>query len=189
MTGRSHPNVPKGLALVLLCALAVLPLSIAGTAAAADVTKVGWVRAQSVLEGTAEGARIRSQSDEYIAARQKIVDLEQRELETLEKQLKDQSTLLSDQARAGKEAEFRRKLDDYREKVSQMAVEIERKQAELLGSFSKTIKEAAQKVARRDGYAYVFDSPEDGVLIYADPAHDLTDKVIAELNAAAKSPQ
>ncbi|MDH5526213.1 MAG: OmpH family outer membrane protein [Nitrospirota bacterium] len=171
-----------GMLALLLAGLLASP-----AAHAADAVKMGWVRAQVVLESTDAGGKIRSQSDEYIAARQKIIDLEQGELEAMEKKLKAQASLLSEQALAEKEGEFRKKLERYREKVTELAMEIEHKQAELLAEFSGILKATVASVARREGYAFVFDSPEDGMLVYADPAHDLTDKVIAELNAASKS--
>lgn len=170
---------------LLMAALSLLLAAV--PARAADGGKMGWLRAQVVLDKTTAGERIRAQSDEYIAARQTIIDLEQKSLEEMERKLKSQASLLSEQARAEKEDEFRRKLEDYRKKVSELAMEIEKRQAELLAEFSGILKDAVSRVAKREGYTFVFDSPEDGMLVYADPAHDLTDKVIAELNAAEKS--
>ena len=58
--------------------------------------------------------------------------------------------------------------------------EIYRKQAELVGPVLEKIKSVIEKVGKENEYDYIFDTVA-GNILYAEPVHDLTDKVLYEL--------
>jgi outer membrane protein len=57
-------------------------------------------------------------------------------------------------------------------------IDLRDKQMELLEPFQEKLKEALKKVAKANGYNYIFDI---STLLYKSPNDDLTDKVKAEL--------
>jgi Skp family chaperone for outer membrane proteins len=54
-------------------------------------------------------------------------------------------------------------------------------QEEKFGPLYDQVYAAAEKVATENGYDYVFDLSADNSWIYTNQAHNLTEKVIAEL--------
>lgn len=69
------------------------------------------------------------------------------------------------------------KIADFEQKSQQ---QIYQKSEELLAPIQQKIQDAIDAVAKDQGYAYVFDASL-GVLLYADPANDITALVRANL--------
>lgn len=65
-----------------------------------------------------------------------------------------------------------------REKFAQGTGEIYKKQDEIFGPVKSKIYKAIKVVALKEGVKFVFDKAGDVVLLYADPAADLTYKVL-----------
>ena len=59
--------------------------------------------------------------------------------------------------------------------------ELARLQDELLGPIEDSIYEAVKAVAKAEGYAVVFDRASDQGIIYASPAIDISNQVLAKL--------
>jgi len=68
------------------------------TVSFADSLKVGFVDAQKVFETSAEGRQAQQKVEEYVNSRQKIIDIEEKELRQLEEDMRRQASLLSPEA-------------------------------------------------------------------------------------------
>jgi len=78
---------------VALLAVVFAPLMVSPVFA--DGLKIGFVNAQKVLEASQGGKQIQEKMEEFVSSRQKIIDLEEKELRELEAELKEQMDLLS----------------------------------------------------------------------------------------------
>ena len=67
------------------------------------------------------------------------------------------------------------------EKFGQGTGEIYRKQQEIMQPVLTKVKNTIEKVAKSEGLQFVFDKTQDALLIYADPAFDITFKVLDSL--------
>ena len=73
-----------------------------------------------------------------------------------------------------------------REKFAQGTGEIYKKQDEIFGPVKSKIYQAIKDVAKKEDVKFVFDKAGDVVLLYADPASDLTYKILDYLKTGGK---
>ncbi len=153
----------------------------------ASAMKVGFVDAQHVFETSEEGKRVQGKVQEYVQSRQKIIDIEEKELRSLEEDFKVQAALLSPDAVKMKQEEMQQKFAEYQKKAREMNQEVQDKKIETNRAFFKTLEAAIQEVAKKEGFDFVLDkNREGGTVLYSDEASDITDKVIAQLNEMTK---
>jgi len=164
----------------LLLLVSAAPALAAGPAA----PTVGWIDAQKILDQTKAGQSIKTRVEAFRDSRQKVIDTDESELKELEDKLGQQTSLLSDDARKQKQAEFQKKLGEYQKKVVQLNRELQDKKDELLKEFNDVLVRAVKKVAAAEGYSYVLDYGGEGSVLYGAPQFDITDKVMAEVDAS-----
>jgi outer membrane protein len=73
-----------------------------------------------------------------------------------------------------------------REKFAQGTGEIYKKQDEIFGPVKSKIYSAIKDIAKKENIKFVFDKAGDVILLYADPASDLTYKVLDFLKTGGK---
>jgi outer membrane protein len=165
-------------------ALLLLALAAPALAAGPAAPTIGWIDAQKILDQTKAGQSIKTRVEAFRDSRQKVIDTDESELKELEDKLGQQTSLLSDDARKEKQAEFQKKLGDYQKKVVQLNRELQDKKDELLKEFNDVLVRAVKKVAAAEGYSYVVDYGGEGSVLYGAPQFDITDKVMAEVDAS-----
>jgi Skp family chaperone for outer membrane proteins len=145
--------------------------------------KVGYVNSDRIL----------SEFDEAREAQTKL-EIEAKKLEdqyrglltkldSLQKDYDRQKMMMSETRRKTKETE----ISQLQESIQRFQVEklgpdgeIYKKQAELVTPILEKIKTVIAKVGKDGKYDFIFDTVA-GNILYAEPAHDVTDKVIYEL--------
>jgi outer membrane protein len=171
------------LGVVLLLALGVQPLL------AADPVKVGVMDQQIVMERSMAGKRALEDIKSYSTTRQKIINADDQELKDLEQALQDPNSKLSEAVKQEKQEQFRSKLEAYQRRLQDFNREIQQKQREMVAEYSKKIAAAAQAVAQKEGYLAILDKGNDAlirVVIYHQPALDVTDLVVKEFDRQNK---
>ena len=144
--------------------------------------KIGFVDPQKVLDESLFGKEIQKSINEYVQSRQKIVDLEEKELKKLQEEITKQKDILSPEAKKKKEETFQRRFMEYQQKVNELQKEIEHRKAEKLNEFNEKLKEVVTRIGLEEGYTAIFNNPDMNLIIYAQPAANITDRVIAEMN-------
>lgn len=170
---------------IAVCTLVVLFSLMLGKGYAQNL-KVGFVDAQKVLESSKEGKRVKTNMEEYVKSRQKIIDLEETELKQLEEDLTRQAALLSAEAKKVKQDDFQKKLMEYQKKATELNKEVQGKKFDTLREFNKKLEEAVKQIAEKEGYTFVLDkNAEGGSVIYAKETFDITPKVIEQVDRTA----
>jgi len=160
--------------------LALVPFA---TTASADTLKIGFVNAQKVLEGSAEGKQVQEKIKAFIESRQRIISLEEDELRQLDEELAQQAELLSPEAKKVKQEELQKKVMAYRKKAAEFDKEILEKRREIDKSFLDKIKSVIKGIAKKGGYTFVLNKSEGpGAVFYAQESLDLTEQVIAAID-------
>lgn len=173
------------------CMLAVvLGLSMARTAQA---QKVGIVDLQAVLDQSVRGRaakdRLRDLGDKLQQEIKTKLDLKKQkedELQKLQTEFRSQKDLLTEQARAAKDEEYRRRarelkrfIDDtnrFTEDVTQEFREREMRETQLL---LLTVRKVVQEIGEREGYSLVLEGNENtAVVLYFNKAIDITPKIV-----------
>lgn len=177
----------------LLAALAFLPLA----ALAQPAPKVFTVDMGRAFEAhpraQAEQAALRSDEQKATAQLKKI----EGEARALADKMKDQQTRFDDPtASASQKEAIRAEAAKTGQDLAAKQVEgqqfLQKTQADLQGRIDRLrgqliadVAKAAGDVARRKGGTLVYDR---GTLVYADPAYDITNEVIAEVAKSAGRP-
>lgn len=165
--------------------IAVVAAVLVAAPAWAEV-KIGVVEPQKVLDGTKAGKKIKDSLQEYVKARQKVIDMEEDELKKMEEDLVKQGAVLSPDAKKDKEERFRQKMVEYQRKVQQLNQEVQVKKKETLDEFNKSLEQIIRGIADREKITLVVEKGDNGagaLIIYSHPSLDLTDRVIRDLDA------
>jgi outer membrane protein len=160
-----------------------------GAAGAAETAKVGVMDQQLVMERSKAGKRALEDMKSYSLTRQKIINADDQELKDLEQQIQDPNSKLSEAAKQEKQEQFRTKLEAYQRRLQDFNREIQQKQRDMIVEYSKKIADAAQAVAQKEGYLAILDKGNEAairVVIYHQPALDVTDAVIKEFDRQNK---
>jgi len=149
-------------------------------------TKIGVVEPQKVLDGTKAGKKIKDSLQDYVKARQKVIDMEEEDLKKMEEELVKQGAVLSPDAKKDKEEKFRQKMAEYQRKVQQLNQEVQVKKKETLDEFNKSLEQVLRGIADREKISLIVEKGDSGagaLVIYSHPSLDLTDRVIKDLDA------
>jgi len=164
----------------------VLAALLAVAAPAWAETKIGVVEPQKVLDGTKAGKKIKDSLQDYVKARQKVIDMEEEDLKKMEEELVKQGAVLSPDAKKDKEEKFRQKMAEYQRKVQQLNQEVQAKKKETLDEFNKSLEQVLRGIADREKISLIVEKGDSGagaLVIYSHPSLDLTDRVIKDLDA------
>ncbi len=107
------------------------------------------------------------------------------ELENLQRELESQGLMLSDERRQEKELEHQRRLNEYDQYVQSVFGPdglAEQRNEELMRPIITKVQALLTKIATEENYDYILDAADNNIL-FADPDHDLTQRVLTELNA------
>jgi outer membrane protein len=176
--------------------VAALGLSMAETAQA---QKIGVVDLQAVLDQSVRGRaakdRLRDLGDRLqheIKAKLELKKQREDELQKLQTEFRTQKDLLTEQARAAKDEEYRRRarelkrfIDDtnrFTEDATQEFREREiRETQHLLG----TVRKIVQEIGEREGYQLVLEGNENtAIVLYFNKAIDITSRVVQRFDQA-----
>lgn len=146
---------------------------------AAESLKIGYVDAVKVLDNTSAGKRAKETLEEFLQSRQKIIDLDEAELNQLQEDLARQAAVLNPEALREKEASLQKKIVGYQQRVGQFKSEVESKRKEVLERFNKDLEGVVRVIAKKEGYDLVMDNNHElGFILYGSESLDLTDKVV-----------
>lgn len=118
--------------------------------------------------------------EEYNKSIQDMYAALQTELENKFMDYQANASGMSEIIRSTKEAEIndlKERMDAFEAKATQ---DLQAKEAELTSPVIERARKAVQEISKENGYTYVFNSSE-GLLLYAEPADDITELVKAKL--------
>ena len=87
--------------------------------------------------------------------------------------------------RADKEKQYQTKLKDYQRAANDFETELRQKDMEFTSKILKDLEEIIRKLGETEKYSLILEKSQAGIL-YATPAIDITDKVIASFNDSSK---
>jgi outer membrane protein len=159
---------------ILLCGLTV----------AAQAQKFGYLNSASILQ---EMPQVKQADSQLEALQKQLQKKGQGMVEELQKSYADaQKKIESGELSPKQQEEEGKKLEAKQAEIQkfeqEMQKQVQDKRNELMTPILTTINKAIQEVAKENGYTFVFD---EGVLLYKDPAGDVTSLVRAKLGMPA----
>jgi outer membrane protein len=170
-------------------AVLIATLSLGGAAEAADTGRVAVLDQQVIVQRTVAGKRALEALQEFSRSRQRILGADNEEMQALEKELREAPASLSEAVKREKQERFRAKYEGYQRRLQDFQKEIQTKQKDLDDEYQKKIRDIASELAQKHGYVAVLDKGNDSTLkivIYHQPAIDLTDQIIKEFDRRYK---
>jgi len=152
-----------------------------------DTFKVAVMDQQVVIEQSKAGKRALEELKAYSMTRQKIINADDQELKELQQAIQDGK--LTDSAKQEKQGQFQAKLEAYQRRLADFNREIQQKQREMVAEYSRKVQAAAQSVGEKNGFVAVIDkgiAAAMKIVIYHQPALDLTDQVVKEFDRQNK---
>ncbi|MBG0789146.1 MAG: OmpH family outer membrane protein [Desulfovibrionaceae bacterium] len=162
----------------ILCLAASVALCAA--TASAQMSKVGFVNPQRIINESKIGriaqddlARLGKEKDRRVRESLSLV-------EDLQKKLKQDTLSVTEQQTA--EEQLRTAVRDYEKLVETSNLEIQSEERRLIQFVMRRADSFLQAIAGEMGFTMILTDPE--IVGYVNPAVDITDRVINELNAA-----
>jgi outer membrane protein len=93
--------------------------------------------------------------------------------------------MLTDDVRRSKELDMARRQRDYERMVEDQKGELQLKEAQLTGEILEELIPIVRDYGKKHGFSIIFERSER-VVLHIDPALDLTDKIIAILDAGSQ---
>jgi outer membrane protein len=152
-----------------------------------DTLKVAVMNQQMVVEQSKAGKRALEELKAYSMTRQKIINADDQELKELQQAMGDAK--LTDSAKQEKQGQFQAKLEAYQRRLADFNREIQQKQREMVAEYMKKVQAAAQAVGEKNGYVAIIDKGSEAamkIVLYHQPALDLTDQVVKEFDRQNK---
>ena len=176
----------------LLMLAFVVSLGLAGMVQAQGV-KVGVVDLQAVLDGSLRGKaakeRLKELGDQLqreIQAKREFKERKEEELQNLRSEIQRQGLVLSEQARMGKEEEFRKSIrelqrfiQDTNNFIDDATQEFREKEVRETQLLLGGIRDVVREVGARDQYTLILEASDSAALVlYMDASVDLTEEII-----------
>jgi len=157
----------------------VLMSALAQKVQAEPAIKIGYVDTEMVLQGLLEFKEVDREARTKIEVKE---EEGQAKLEAIRK-LEEELSVMSEEQRKARYAEFNRMRQELYEFQQQTREEILERQSVDLKRIANKIKAAIEKLSREQGFTLVLDVKP---VLYLNPAQvvDLTDKVTQMLNSA-----
>jgi len=172
----------------LLPLCACLALLAGATLCRAAELKIGYVDIQRAVQDSKAG---KSANEKFTVEANKVRDeilKEKEQIEQAAEMLQKQSAMLTEDVRRSKELDMARRQRDYERMVEDQKNELQLKEAQLTGEILEELIPIVRDYGTKHGFSIIFERSER-VLIYADPALDLTDKIIAIYDAGSQKKQ
>jgi len=152
----------------------------------AQNTRIGYVNSQRILAEAPGAAEAQQTFEREMEGFAQEMETMERDLERLRAEFNRQAATLSATARQQRQTDLQQRFDTFQERVAQMETTAQRRRAELVEPVRRRISDAVEAVRRGGNYAVIFDLAA-GSVIAADPALDITERVLTRLRTTAGS--
>jgi len=172
------------LAAVAVLATASTTLRGQGTQSAAAPLKIAYINSQEILHNTPGFAVAESTYRRELAAAQTEVQRLSQQLDSAQQVLEAQSIALSPVARAAKQKDLQAMSQRVDQRQQELQARLQQREQELLGPLRARINSVIQGIRAEMNYSLILDADAGGFLAAADPALNITPRVLQRLSQA-----
>lgn len=161
---------------LFVAVLAILPFLVK-----AQSVKFGYVNAQEIFQLMPELDSIEKELAEYNAKNTEYMQAMEQELSEKAEKYEQEKDKLSEAIRKVTEEELQSLYQRYQTAYQTLQMETQKKQQELIEPVNNRIREAIDKVGKKNGYMFIFDLGAGAILYKSDMAVDVSSQVKKEL--------
>lgn len=165
-----------GQTVIVATVMAALCLS----AAAAAEVRVAYVDLQRAINECNAGKKAKVEFRAEVQRLQSKLQAEQSEVKALRDELQKKGMLMRDDERRHLQDEYASKMRQFQSDFNNDRAALKQKDQEMTGAILSDLVYVVQNVGERDGYTLIMPKSE---VLYAMPAVDITQQVIAAYNA------
>lgn len=169
---------------LLTTVLAVAGLLAASAPLTAQTTKIGYIDTRLILQEAPGAQEARATLETEMRGFQNQLQMMQDSLQAMMTDYQQKSLVMSADAKQKREQEIIQKRTGWEQRAEQLQQQAAQRQQQVMEPIMQRVETVISQVREAEGIAIVFDVASD-VIVSADPALDLTAKVIERLKAAA----
>ncbi len=166
---------------LLLTAFIMLVCPVIGFAQNTAGLKIAYIDLQKVMSLSAAGKQSRKILEKKRADLGKEIKKREMKLNQKKADLERQGIMLSDSAKAAKEAEYQKEVRNFKLFVSDSEQELKKTYQELTRTILKDLEKVIVKFGKEGNYSMIMGKQESS-LFYADKAYDVSQLVIDAYN-------
>jgi len=151
----------------------------------AQSTNIACVDLKRVIVESEQGKQIQKNLMDEQERMKKTIDSKQDELQKLKDAIEKQAATITPEARAEKEKQYQNKLKDYQRLAGDYQSELQQKEGEYMQKILTEIEDIIKTIGEKEKYTIILEKNQGGIL-YSTPSVDITNKIIASFNEAAK---
>lgn len=145
--------------------------------------KIGYVKSDVLLAQYKPAMAVQQRMQLESAQAQQELEGRYKELQAMDADLQKKSQVLTQQALAPQIERFQKKQNEFYQIQQGHQQQLQQKQAQLLEPIFQDISNFINKYGKDHGFTVVLGTPMEGLVVYGDPAADLTETILTELNA------
>jgi outer membrane protein len=149
----------------------------------AQTLKIAYINSQEILVNAPGAEAAQTAFDQEMAGYQTEISQLEIELQNMETSLQQQQLTLSPEAKANREQQLQAKFQEYQQRTNQLQELADQRRAALIQPVMDNITAVIETIREEGAYSLILDAAS-GSIVSADPALDLTQDVIARLQAA-----
>lgn len=144
--------------------------------------KVAFIRSQEILQAMPAWVAAESTLAHEVQGYRDEIQRLQQQLDSAAQAFDQQSIALSPAAKTAKQRELQSLQQRYQQRGGELEQRVQQRQQELLAPINTRIRAIIEGIRAEDDIAFIFDADaQGGVLVSADPALNITAKVIQRL--------
>jgi len=151
----------------------------------AQAQKIGFVNSNKIFQELPAAQEVQKRIDAFTKPLQDSLELMQRELQTSYEDYQRKEALMNEATKRAEQQrllEMERRFNEFRLRNFGSDGVVARETERMLEPLRNDIRQAITSVAKEEKYSFVFDKTDQiQILLYGDPAHELTFKVIDRL--------
>jgi Skp family chaperone for outer membrane proteins len=172
------------MSLRLSALITFLVLLMPSVSLAAD-TKIAVVDFSQALDQVSDGKAAQDRLESMFKGKKAEIEQMEANLLALQQEYQAKSAVISDSARQDYQQRLGEAQMSYQQAYMRVDAEMQQAYVQVMETLVGKLKTHAETVARAGGFDLVLEASQ-GAVLYSLPAMDITDKVIAEYNSAAK---
>jgi outer membrane protein len=139
--------------------------------------KIAVINMQKIVKQSEKGRSATAELEKKFEGLKKDLQAEQDRIKTYKEDIEKKASLLSDEAKAQKEIEYRKMLRDFKDSSENAQFQMKQAEARVMEPLLKSLEKIVNKVAESGGYTMILESNMPGIYYFA-PAIDITAEVI-----------
>jgi outer membrane protein len=169
---------------ILILISAVALAQAVPAAAQTNPAKIGVMNVLRAIVECNEGKQANDEFQKKFEAKREELSKKQKEIETLQQQLKSQAATLNDGARAGLTRSLEVKTTELQRSQEDAEKEFNELRNQIFNRIGAKLAPLVQQYAKEKAFTLVLDSSSQTTqLTYVDPATDITDEVVKRYDA------